>query len=112
MEDFRLPDLGINPRGWWYLLKNTPLGDEGRGGRKVQCPKCNRYFYGETGLNNHRCEPVKDLSQPLNLEEEREMQQFLQGFMTQTPSGDTNCPACQGRGTIDEGDPCPICRGG
>ena len=97
---------------WWLLLKNMPLGDEGRDGRKVQCPKCERYFYGENGLNNHNCQKPVNMRAPLTPDENREMVQFLQGFMTNEPSGDVNCPACQGKGTVGEGDPCPVCRGG
>ena len=98
---------------WWRVLKNMPIGDEGHNGRKVQCPKCERYFYGEKGLNNHHCQKPMNFNAPLTLDENREMTQFLQQFMAPNEqSGDANCPACRGQGMTMEGDPCPICRGG
>jgi|DEB0MinimDraft_3_1074331.scaffolds.fasta_scaffold09168_2 hypothetical protein len=87
------------------------LGDEGYGGRKVQCPKCERYFYGENGLNNHNCQKPINFNAPISPEEKRDLYQFIMGYANDKPSGDENCPACQGKGEID-GDPCPLCRGG
>jgi len=95
---------------WWRVLKNNPIGDEGRGGRKVQCPKCERYFYGDEGLQNHDCRKPINFNAPMTPDDNRDLYQFLFGNQPQ-PKGDDSCPACQGKGQI-EGDPCPICRGG
>ena len=98
---------------WWVVLK------EGR--KEVQCPKCKRMFYGENALQNHHCVPNApvnprtgdvDYRQPLSPNENKDMYDFLNQFGLNVTQGDANCPACQGKGTIDEGDPCPICRGG
>jgi len=94
---------------WWAVLKE---------GRQVQCPKCNRMFYGENALQNHHCVPNApvnpqtgevDYRQPLNPQENKEMYDFLNQFGLNVTQGDSNCPACKGKGMI-EGDPCPICR--
>jgi len=88
---------------WWVILKE---------GREVQCPKCNRMFYGENALQNHHCiDANTDYSQELTPQENTDMYDFLGKFGLNVTQGDSNCPACKGKGMI-EGDPCPICRGG